>query len=242
MGTRAAPVSSTGMGRGASSSERARRSGDTEVDGIPKSLLFRLRRGANLPDAGLTARRCGWTAPGADWLSHKDLRLPRTANRPDPLPTTSVAFVDEVVLGDLPRFRGNVASVTGWTSTPMGRLRDHGSGPLAVMHTVWTLTGPDAMIPVPDLVAALENSDPDAALSALTGRDVESEGWRAAHLRSTGLWPASLVELRSIRRELEVVQSRLEILRFKLASALYCGRPAGARRVLNPENGQELIP
>lgn len=112
----------------------------------------------------------------------------------------------------------------------------------AVMHTVWTLTGPDAMTPVPDLVAALENSDPDAALSALTGRDVESEGWRAAHPRSTGLGPASLVELRGIRRELEVVQNRLEKLRFELASALYCGRPAGARRVLNPDNGQELTP
>ena len=42
------------------------------------------------------------------------------------------------------------------------------------MHTVWTLTGQDAVTPVDDLVAALESPDPDAALAALVGRDVES--------------------------------------------------------------------
>lgn len=81
------------------------------------------------------------------------------------------------------------------------------------MHTVWTLEGPDAMTSGVELVAALESTDPDSALSTLVGRDVD-----------------------------EAAQKRLTDPRFGLASALYCGRPAGARRVLNPETGEEVAP
>jgi hypothetical protein len=99
------------------------------------------------------------------------------------------------------------------------------------MHSVWTLTGPDALTPVPDLVAALESPDPDAAVAALAGRDVDSDGWRAVHPRTGGPGPDSVAELLGVRRELEQAQDRLTELRFRLASALYVGKPPGARRV-----------
>jgi hypothetical protein len=108
------------------------------------------------------------------------------------------------------------------------------------MHSVWTLTGQDAVTPVDDLVAALESSDPDAALAALVGRDIPSYGWCAVHPRTGGPGPASVAELRGIRSELEQANSSLIELRFRLASALYAGRPRGARRVFDPATGAPL--
>lgn len=107
------------------------------------------------------------------------------------------------------------------------------------MHSVWTLTGPDAMTSVPDLVAALGSPDPDAALAALVGRDVDSDDWRAVQPRTGGPGPNSVVQLRSIRRELEHAQDSLFELRLRLASALYVGKPTGARRVVvDPDAGK----
>jgi len=108
------------------------------------------------------------------------------------------------------------------------------------MHSVWTLTGGDAVTPADDLEAALESSDPDAALAALVGRDVDSEGWRTVHPRTGGPGPASVAELRRIRRELEHANDGLTELRFRLASALYAGKPLGARRVVDPDTGAPL--
>ena len=103
-----------------------------------------------------------------------------------------------------------------------------------VMHTVWTLTGPDAFTPVNTLLHALGSPDPDADLAELSGRDIDSDGWRTLHPRSGGPGLDSLTELRSVRRDLEQAQGHLMKLRDTLASALYFGRPAGARRVLDP--------
>jgi hypothetical protein len=108
------------------------------------------------------------------------------------------------------------------------------------IHAVWTLTGPDAMTRVPDLVTALESPDPDAALAAFVGRDVDSEAWRAVHARTGGPGPDSVAELRGIRRELEHAHNRLTDLRFQLARALYAGKPHGARRVVDPDTGRPL--
>ena len=108
------------------------------------------------------------------------------------------------------------------------------------MHSVWTLTGQDAVTPADDLVAAFESSNPDAALAALVGRDSDSEGWRAVHPRTGGPGPTSVAELRRIRRELEPANDSLTALRFRLASALYAGKPPGARRVVDPDTGAPL--
>lgn len=92
-----------------------------------------------------------------------------------------------------------------------------------VMHSVWTLTGPDAITPVDEVLSALESSDPDAALAALVSCDVDSAGWSIVHPRSGGPGPASVAELR-----------------FRLASALYAGQPPGARQVVHPDTGERL--
>jgi hypothetical protein len=106
------------------------------------------------------------------------------------------------------------------------------------MHSVWTLTGSDAMTPAPDLVAALESPDPDAALAALVGRDLDSEGWRMVHPRTGAPGPRSLAELCSLRGDLERALARLTELRFRLASALYVGKPSGARRVISLDGNE----
>ncbi len=85
-------------------------------------------------------------------------------------------------------------------------------------------------------MAALESSDPDAALATLVGRDVESQGWRAVHPRTGGLGPSSVGELRVIRRELEQANDSLTELRLRLASALYAGQALGARQVVDPDH------
>jgi hypothetical protein len=108
------------------------------------------------------------------------------------------------------------------------------------MHSVWTLMGQDAVTPADDLVTALESSTPDAALAALVGRDIDSDGWRAVHPRTGGPGPAPVAELCGIRRELEQANNSLTELRFRLASALYAGRPCGARRVIDPTTGAPL--
>jgi hypothetical protein len=105
------------------------------------------------------------------------------------------------------------------------------------MHTVWTLTGQDAITPVSHLVAALESPDPDAALAALAGRDVESQDWHAVHPRTGGPGPATVADLRVIRRDLEQANGSLTELRFRLASALYAGEPLGACQVVDPDRG-----
>jgi len=108
------------------------------------------------------------------------------------------------------------------------------------MHSVWTLTGPDAIRPAVEVLSALESSDPDAALAALVRGDVDSEGWSSVHPRSGGPGPASVAELRGIRRELEEAKESLTDLRFRLASALYAGKPLGARQVVHPDTGARL--
>ncbi len=108
------------------------------------------------------------------------------------------------------------------------------------MHSVWTLIGPDAITPAVEVIDALESSDPDAALAALVGCDVDSEGWSSVHPRTGGPGPASVAELRGIRRELEQAKESLTELRFRLASALYAGKPPGARQVVHPDTGERL--
>ncbi len=71
------------------------------------------------------------------------------------------------------------------------------------------MTGPDAITPAVEVISALESSDPDAALAALVGCDVDSEGWSSVHPRTGRPGPASVAELRAIRRELEQAKERL---------------------------------
>ncbi len=132
-----------------------------------------------------------------------------------------------------------------------GQLQDHADAVVktayaaldhrhAAMHSVWTLTGPDAITPAVEVISAMESSDPDAALAALVGSAVNSEGWSSVHPRTGGPGPASVAELRGIRRELEQAKECLTELRFRLASALYAGKPPGSRQVVHPDTGERL--
>lgn len=102
------------------------------------------------------------------------------------------------------------------------------------------MTGPDAITPAVEVLSAVESSDPDAALAALVRGDGDSEGWSSVHPRTGGPGPASVAELRGIRRELEEAKESLTELRFRLASALYAGKPLGARQVVHPDTGARL--
>lgn len=102
----------------------------------------------------------------------------------------------------------------------------------AVMHTIWSLTGMDAMTPAEEVLAAFESPNPQAALNALGGREIDSEHWTANHPRREAPGPSTLLELTTIRRQLEEAYPPLDGLRFALSSALYIGKPAGATKVI----------
>lgn len=161
----------------------------------------------------------------ADW-DYKDLRRRSSACLRD----KSVDRVNELFEGQLLEHAHAVVQ------TAYAAL-DHRH---VAMHSVWTLTGPDAITPAVEVISALESSDPDAALAALVGCDVDSEGWSSVHPRTDGPGPASVADLRGIRRELEQAKESLTELRFRLASALYAGKPRGARQVVHPDTGERL--
>jgi hypothetical protein len=58
------------------------------------------------------------------------------------------------------------------------------------------------------------------------------------HPRTGAPGPRSLAELCSLRGDLERALARLTELRFRLASALYVGKPSGARRVISLDGNE----
>jgi hypothetical protein len=100
----------------------------------------------------------------------------------------------------------------------------------AAAHTIWSLSGASAAIRVADLAEA----ESEEAMDQLLRRDVDSPAWETLHPKSETAGPKSLKELQRIRADIELAQEILQALRFKLASALFSGRPSGAKRVLEP--------
>jgi hypothetical protein len=99
----------------------------------------------------------------------------------------------------------------------------------AVLHTIWTLRGKDAMTPVSDIVSAATEPDPERSLRMLATREIASPDWQTLHPKSRGPGPATLDQLQVSRNELEEAGRDLRNLSFILASALYVGTPPGAR-------------
>jgi hypothetical protein len=99
-----------------------------------------------------------------------------------------------------------------------------------VMHSVWDLRGAAGMISVSDLAEARS----EEAMDRLLRRDVESPDWATHQPREQGPSAKSVHELEPIRARLETSQEGLQRLRFTLASALFAGKPAGARMLLDP--------
>jgi hypothetical protein len=112
----------------------------------------------------------------------------------------------------------------------VGAARDALSYRHSAVHTIWSLSGVAAAISVEDLAEA----ESEEAMDQLLRRDVDSPAWETLYPRQPTAGHKSLEELQRIRANLELAQENLQALRFKLASALFSGRPPGAKRVLEP--------
>jgi hypothetical protein len=100
----------------------------------------------------------------------------------------------------------------------------------AVAHTIWTLPGREAAISVDALSQAMTAEERDV----LMRRDVPSENWTTLHPKTQGPGPTLLEELEQVRVGLEDAALTLRNEAFTLASALFAGKPRGAKHVLNP--------
>jgi hypothetical protein len=108
------------------------------------------------------------------------------------------------------------------------------------MLGVWTLSGPDAITPAADPGAALKAPTRTPRWPRLSAARSTLRGWRTVHPRTAKPGPASVAELRGIRRELKDAKDSLTDLPFRLASALYIGKPSGARQVVDPDAGEPM--
>lgn len=100
----------------------------------------------------------------------------------------------------------------------------------AVAHTVWTLEGRAAAVSVDELSRATTPEE----LDALMRRDVPSEGWRTLHPKAQGPAPTLTSEIGAIRARLEDSNLSLRVEAQTLASALFAGKPRGAKHILDP--------
>jgi hypothetical protein len=101
-----------------------------------------------------------------------------------------------------------------------------------VMHSIWTPEDRETFLSA----EALETVQSQEDLDKLIRERGAAAKWRAFSPRGDGPGPETVEELTTIRRELEDAQDWLMNLRFRLASALFAGKPAGARKVLNPKD------
>jgi hypothetical protein len=100
------------------------------------------------------------------------------------------------------------------------------------MHSIWTPEDRETFLSA----EALETVQSQEDLDKLIRERGAAAKWRAFSPRGDGPGPETVEELTTIRRELEDAQDWLMNLRFRLASALFAGKPAGARKVLNPKD------
>jgi hypothetical protein len=102
-------------------------------------------------------------------------------------------------------------------------------------HSIWSLKGLAALTSVAHLARATSPEE----LHQLLERDVAASAWMTLHPKNDAPGPQSIDDLQQIRRYLEESEDFLEGLRFRLASALFLGKPPGAKRVLDPHADQK---
>jgi hypothetical protein len=101
----------------------------------------------------------------------------------------------------------------------------------SIMHSIWSPEDRDALVSVSALNALASQQE----LNDLIRQRGISAEWRIFHPKTGSVGPKTIGELVAVRRDLEEAADWLEHLRFALASALFVGKPAGARKVLDPE-------
>ena len=98
----------------------------------------------------------------------------------------------------------------------------------ACLHSLWMPEPRDTSFKV-GILAGLDSQD---ELDELVRERGKSAKYTTLHPRSGGSGPQEIAELDQIRADLEDSKNTLERLRFVLASALFAGSPAGAKKVI----------
>jgi hypothetical protein len=97
-----------------------------------------------------------------------------------------------------------------------------------VVHSIWDPDMRDASFKV-EVLSSLESQEQLDELLRQRGSEAR---WNTHHPRTSAPGPQDISELVQIRMNLETSKYFLDKLRYVLASALFAGSPAGAKRVL----------
>lgn len=104
----------------------------------------------------------------------------------------------------------------------------------AVAHSIWS-PGQDNELLSVELILGIRSQEEVDRLLLERG---SSAAWTTLHPKTGASGPQTLEQLQKARKNLEDAAEWLEGLRFTLASALFAGKPKGARRVLHPRDFQ----
>ncbi len=123
------------------------------------------------------------------------------------------------------RFEGDLLDTA---LTAIDRAAERQQKRHACLHSLWMPEPRDTSFKV-GILAGLESQDELDELVRERGRTAK---YTTLHPRSGGPGPQEIAELDQIRADLEDSKNTLERLRFVLASALFAGSPAGAKKIL----------
>jgi hypothetical protein len=101
-----------------------------------------------------------------------------------------------------------------------------------VSHSIWNPDDRSDRFSV-ELLAGIHSQEEVDRLLSERGASAE---WETFHPKTGGPGPQTLNDLKKARADLEDAAQWLEGLRFTLASALFAGKPTGARQVLDPRS------
>jgi hypothetical protein len=128
-------------------------------------------------------------------------------------------------------FEGDLHS---WARSNLTQVQKMIEARHSVAHSIWTPSQESELFSV-QLLVGIESQQQIDELLLKRGA---SAVWTTLHPKKGGPGPQTLVELETVRANLEAAAEWLEQLRFTLASALFAGKPPGARRVLDPYGGR----
>lgn len=119
-----------------------------------------------------------------------------------------------------------------WANSNLEEVRKIVEVRHAVAHSIWTPGERDELLSVELLLGIRSQGEIDRLLLERGA----SAAWTTLHPKIGAPGLQTMDELQKARKDLEDAAHWLEALRFTLASALFAGKPEGARRVLNPKD------